>query len=272
MKKRDYKSNFLLNLNLHSSGADSLLEKINIFDSKKKGVVTIFTPNPEQIVLAKNDASFAKVLRQADYLVPDGIGLVLASRLFSLVGKGVETVQRIPGVDLVQKILNQAKQKRARVMVIGGVSYNNLAYKGWQIRECSSKTTEKSVENAEVSTLWWSPAYRNATQATQAEHTAVMNCIQKVKPTVLFVALGAPTQEKWVMEHKDQLEKAGVQLVMVVGGAFDMLLGKVKRAPVWVRKLGFEWLFRLVEEPWRWKRQIKLVQFVAITLRHLLFG
>lgn len=269
MNKKNEESNFLLNLNLYSSGTDALLEKIDIFGSKKKSLVSIFTPNPEQVVLAHRDQSFAEVLCRGNYLVPDGIGLVLASRLFSLVGKTSQTVQRIPGVDLVAKILYQAKEEKARVMVIGGVSYNNLAYKGWQIRECSPTISEKSVQNADASTLWWSPAYDSVSTATKAEHTAVMNCIQKVKPTVLFVAFGAPAQEKWVDEHRAELEKAGVRLVMVVGGAFDMLLGKVQRAPVWVRKLGFEWLFRLVQQPWRWRRQLKLLEFTRLVIQSL---
>jgi hypothetical protein len=99
-------------------------------------------------------------------LVPDGIGLALASRLLNLVGKRQKTVQRIPGVDLVKEILHQAKSENARVMVIGGVSYNNLSYDGWDIRECNPTQSEKSVKKAAPHTLWWSPAYISVTAPT----------------------------------------------------------------------------------------------------------
>lgn len=102
------------------------------------------------------------------------------------------------------------------------------------------------------------------------EHTALLSCIQSVAPDILFVAFGAPAQEKWVIEHKAVLEKAGVRLVMVVGGAFDMLLGKVERAPQWMRSIGLEWLYRLIQEPWRWKRQIALITFMKLVFQDLM--
>jgi len=268
MKNTD-KSNFLSYLNLYSNRVSDLLEKIAILPNKKKQLVTLFTPNPEQIVLAQNNKSFAKVLCQADYLVPDGIGLVVASRLFSLVGRGDKIKERIPGVDLVKKILSQAKDKKATVMVIGGVSYNNLNYLQWQIRECPVDVGPKSASKVSGQTLWWTSGYVNALAPTTVEHTAVKNCIQKVLPDVVFIALGAPAQEQWISDNRAFLEKNGVQLAMVVGGAFDMLLGKVQRAPAFMRTIGLEWLYRLIQEPWRWRRQLSLITFIKLVLRDL---
>ena len=87
---------------------------------------------------------------------------------------------------------------------------------------------------------------------------------------MVFVAFGAPWQEKWVIEHEELLNKSGVELVMVVGGSFDMLLGGLKRAPMWIRAIGMEWLFRLAQEPRRFKRQLKIFKFVGLATKDLI--
>ena len=79
----------------------------------------------------------------------------------------------------------------------------------------------------------------------------------------MFVAFGSPKQELWIAQNLDKLP---AKVVIGVGGAFDFVSGKVKRAPVWVRKIGFEWLFRLIIQPWRIKRQLRLVKFVYLVL------
>ena len=233
----------------------------------------LFTPNPEQIVLASKDKSFAEALCQADIVIPDGIGLVFASRLFSLAGRGAKIVERIPGVDIVQKLLHQAKEKKLKVLVIGGMAYSGLSYKSWQIRELDHLAAQKNqatIQNNVAAGLWWTPAFEDARYPTSKEQSLLEKHITALSPDIIFVAFGAPTQEKWVIENRKLLEKQGVQLAMVVGGAFDMLLGKVDRAPKLIRTLGLEWLFRLVQEPWRWRRQLRLVEFVKLVIGDLL--
>ena len=88
-----------------------------------------------------------------------------------------------------------------------------------------------------------------------------------MKPSIILVAFGAPWQEQWVVNHREFLEKNKVKLVMVVGGAIDMLTGKVQRAPKFVQQLQLEWLFRLIQQPWRWKRQLRLIQFIGHVLK-----
>lgn len=87
---------------------------------------------------------------------------------------------------------------------------------------------------------------------------------EKISVDILFVALGAPKQEMWMHENwKDINAKA----VMGVGGAFDYVSGKVVRAPKWMRKVGLEWLYRLVRQPWRWSRQLSLLEFVYVVFK-----
>ena len=81
---------------------------------------------------------------------------------------------------------------------------------------------------------------------------------------ILFVALGAPKQEEWIHEN---LPKIDVGCAMGVGGAFDYVAGQVPRAPKWMRKMGMEWSYRLVRQPWRWRRQTKLIEFVGLVLK-----
>ena len=267
--EKSNRSNFLSEFNLYSSSIDELLKKIIPGTSGVQSTTVVYTPNPEQIVLATQDRSFAKVLSDADYCIADGIGLVAASRLLSLVGKATTTPTHIPGVDLAKKLLHQAEENSLKVMVIGGMSYSGKSYKNWAIREIKSGSEPSTYQNS-GKTLWWTHGYADAQHPTAAEERHVAASIELVKPDILFVAFGAPLQEQWVSEHRAFLRKNSVGLVMVVGGAFDMLLGSVRRAPLVMRKLGLEWLFRLIQEPWRWKRQLRLVTFVRLVVRDVL--
>ena len=95
------------------------------------------------------------------------------------------------------------------------------------------------------------------------EEGEIVCMIQRAKPDVLFVAYGAPQQDKWVSRN---LERLGVPVAMGVGGAFDFISGRAKRAPRWVQHLGLEWLHRLYREPWRWRRMLALPRFVWLVL------
>ncbi|HSW97175.1 MAG TPA: WecB/TagA/CpsF family glycosyltransferase, partial [Candidatus Saccharimonadales bacterium] len=87
---------------------------------------------------------------------------------------------------------------------------------------------------------------------------------QSISCDILFVAFGFPKQEEWMFTN---LSKVNVTVMMGVGGAFDYISGRVPRAPLWVQKLGFEWLFRLVRQPWRWKRQLALLEFIWLVMK-----
>lgn len=205
----------------------------------------IFTPNPEQVMLAQKDAEFASALKFADVLIPDGAGLVAASRFLALCGKGTAVSGRISGIDLFQSIVERFPE--TRLAIIGGRTDAGVSVSGRLIPSCS--------------------AYKHVESPTEEEEKAVVAFLKKEKPEVVFVAFGAPYQELWSLRHRAQLEKHGVKVVLVVGGAVDVLSGKLKRAPGLLRSLGLEWLFRLIQEPWRWKRQLNLIGFIGLTLR-----
>jgi N-acetylglucosaminyldiphosphoundecaprenol N-acetyl-beta-D-mannosaminyltransferase len=111
--------------------------------------------------------------------------------------------------------------------------------------------------------------YASAARPTKTEERAVRETIARLRPQLVFVALGAPQQEQWVVDHLSLLTQQGAKVVMVVGGAFDILLGRLRRAPLWMRSLGLEWLYRLMQEPWRAGRQAALLTFIKLVVQEL---
>lgn len=204
-------------------------------------LVTIFTPNPEIVMLSQADQIFHQTVAQADYLIPDGVGLVWAARRLS--GNGEQLIpERIAGTDLVTELIQLAASHNWSSLIIGGRNYG-------------------SSLNKLVGQVNWISGFADVQHPTDIETDQILSALHRLKPKLVFVALGAPFQETWIVAHQSDLVAAGVKLAMSVGGAFDFLLGKVARAPAWARNLGLEWLFRLLIQPWRLNRQLALIKF-----------
>jgi len=215
--------------------------------------VFVVTPNPEFLVFARHNPWFEAILKKADMAIPDGVGLVWASRFL-----GQPIKERISGTDLMEKLCHQAARKKWSVYLIGGqpgVAEKTLAVlkkryprlKGWA----------KSGPELELINGEWSPK-------TKEEMAKAVKEINAQKPDLLFVAFGMGKQEKFIADNWNKLK---VKLAMGVGGAFDYLSGRVPRAPNWVRNAGLEWFYRLFRQPWRWKRQLRLLEFVWLVVR-----
>lgn len=242
----------LFGLNIIADSSENLLFKLQqqMIASSKCSCQLIYTPNPEQVVLAQRSPDFRCVLAQADYLLPDGIGLVWASRLLRLFGKSEAAIkERITGVEVVSELLQVAKRHKLLVLIIGGRSY---------------------TEVADYDDLHWIEAFADKTKVTLSEEQAVAAKILQLRPDFIFVALGAPEQEFWLAEHRRLLDQAGVKLAMAVGGSFDFIFGKVARAPSALQHFGLEWLWRLCLQPWRWRRQLNLLRFISLLFRELI--
>lgn len=231
--------------------------------NNKNDLLTIATPNPEQVVLTQQDPSFATTLRQFNLLLPDGQGLVWASKL--LASKQVsqqannQTSQtlseRIAGREVVAALLAMAQQQHLPTLVVGGRGYHGQVIAGSQL---PSHTPYPVVAT---------DGYQQVAMPSLQEEKELEHLITQLKPAIVFVALGAPYQENWVVQHHSLLKAAGVRVAMVVGGSFDYLLGMAPRAPQVISQLGLEWLFRLITQPWRWRRQLSLLTFIGMTLR-----
>jgi len=201
---------------------------------------TIYTPNPEIVMLATQDSAFHEILEKADLVVPDGIGVVIASKL----KKGETLPERVAGYDLVQSTMKEAVKEGYKYYFFGskpGIS-DEAAVK---MRE-----TYPGIEIVGTHNGYFKPE-------DEAEIIADINASGA---NILLVALGAPRQEKWIEANKHLMPN--VRVAIGVGGSLDVMSGNVKRAPIAFQKLGLEWFYRLLKEPTRFKRMLVLPKFL----------
>lgn len=252
-------NNVIFNIPFYDGSKTTLIDQyvsrvIKIGREKIDSPELIFTPNPEQVMLAQTDARFAAALEEAHILLPDGVGIVIASKLLAMVGKGKALSGRVTGIDVMSEIIQTLPE--VKKVVIGG-------------KTAPGKASHSANLEILGQHLPWLSGYQDVAHPTIEEETAVEHFLVKEKPAIVFVAFGAPYQEYWSIRHKTLLAKHGVKVVLVVGGAADVLTGKLQRAPQLFQFLHLEWLYRLVQEPWRWRRQLSLVRFIKLTLTEL---
>lgn len=221
---------------------------------KENKKVLIFTPNPEQLVLAHKDSNFLQVLNQADLCLPDGVGLVWAGRVLHC-----RIQERLSGVDLMLELCQLAAKRGWRVFLLGGGP--DVARKAAERLAKSLKPKAKSHKPLAIS---YFAGAKDIKRETREERETTIKRINQFKPHLLFAAYGAPYQEEWLHQS---LSKLNIRVGMVVGGSFDYLSGRLKRAPRFLQNLGLEWWWRLLQEPWRVKRQLRLLEFVWLVLR-----
>lgn len=258
-----------------ASSKVQLLEYLetHLIDGKAE-LLTISTANPEQVMLARQDKQFFQtVAEEFDLVLPDGEGIVLASRLLNNQTQRARIVERLAGVEVVIELISLSSLKHRPMLVIGGRGYQDSKI-GVDSNQLRFQEIQKLVDfMPKLKTnniIFWLPAYEDAEQPNPGEEELVEGLIKKLKPKLVFVALGAPQQEFWVAQHKQLLKDSGVKIAMVVGGAFDMLTGKVSRAPRLMRQLKLEWFWRLLQEPSRWRRQLALISFLQIVFYQIL--
>ncbi len=200
---------------------------------------SIYTPNPEIVMLAKNDAAFHQILEEADLVVPDGIGVVIASKI-----KKNPLPERVAGYDLVQNTMKDAVKE--------GYKYYFFGSKPGTSEAAAEKMRETYPGIQIVGT-------RNGYFKPEDEAEIIAD-INNSGANILLVALGAPKQEKWIEANKHLMPN--VRVAVGVGGSLDVMSGNVKRAPEVFQKLGLEWFYRLLKEPTRFKRMLVLPEFL----------
>jgi len=218
----------------------------------------IFTPNPEIIIYAQKEPVFKEIVNSAQINIPDGIGISWAlKRLFNI------EITVIPGVDLMKKLCQTAEDNRFQIGLIGGS--NGLAV---ETAECLKKTYTKlkieTLGEPEVRIGEEKDRLKILGNDTDEYFKILCGEINKKKIDMLFVALGFPKQEYFINKLKAASQKSKFKkplVMMGVGGSFDYLVGRIPRAPEWMRERGFEWLFRLIHQPFRIKRQFFGAQF-----------
>ncbi|SES88706.1 N-acetylglucosaminyldiphosphoundecaprenol N-acetyl-beta-D-mannosaminyltransferase [Oceanobacillus limi] len=198
----------------------------------------IVTANPEILMKAREDAVYKQTIQSADFVIPDGIGVIMASKYMN-----TPLQERIPGTEVMMDLLAYANEHRLSCYFLGAKDFVN---------EKVVLEVEKQFPNIEIA--------GNQHGYTDVDDPTFVEKVVKSNPDLIFVALGLPRQEQWVEKHIDQFNKG---IFMGVGGSFDVLAGEVKRAPkAWI-KLNLEWLYRLVKQPLRLKRVFKIFEFMA---------
>lgn len=227
--------------------AVTMTEAIETLDRfvREGGFHSVFTPNPEIIMLGQDDAEMAKALQEADLVVPDGIGVVIASKIL----KTQALPERVPGYDLVQATMKQAADKGYKYYFFGGKP---------GVAEAAKAKMEEMYPGIEI--VGCRDGYFK-----EEDMPAIIEDINASKATILLVCLGAPKQEKWIMKYKSEL--AHVRVAVGAGGSLDGMAGIVPRAPIFFQKIGLEWLYRLGKQPSRWKRMLVIPVFLMKVLK-----
>ena len=222
--------------------AEALAILLGAIEAHVPHVVT--TPNPEIVMLARRDAALRAALRRSALNIPDGIGLLLAARM-----AGARLREHVQGTDLVLMLAAESARLGHRWYLLGG--HGDVAARA--ARALSSQFPGLRVVGAASGSPLASDD--EVVRASVAAAGGV---------DVVLVAYGAPRQELWLDRN---LVPLGIPVGIGVGGVFNYFSGDVPRAPGWVRRAHFEWLHRLISQPWRWRRQLALPAFAALAIR-----
>jgi N-acetylglucosaminyldiphosphoundecaprenol N-acetyl-beta-D-mannosaminyltransferase len=219
---------------------------------------SIFTPNPELILLADKNRTLKEVLNNADYLIPDGVGLKYASGL--LYGKSLSI---IPGRILFEKLIGIADKHGWKVFFLGGK--DNESQK-------ASEVLRKKYKNIKIDTFGGPILDNKGQPATDLDTSLQKDAVDRVNkfgPQIVFVAFGNPKQEFWINQNIKSLKTNGI---MAIGGTFRYISGMSKLPPQWVSKAGFEWMWRFISEPVRILRIFDAVIVFPVKIIGAKFG
>ena len=274
-----FEKKFILGVGIADATKNKVLEyiiKTIETDTRKYFIVT---SDPEILVLANKAKEYKKILNNAELALPDGIGIILAGKVL---GKTLR--ERVTGVDLLEGLCNRVAKKPITVGFLGGgervavkaAECLRLKYPGLRVGFVGEEWPWGSFDNSggkvdgrrlkiEDSNLKMEDGRSLYPLPSNLKNPpSTFYHLPSKNIDILFVAFGAPKQEMWISEN---LDKIPVRVAIGVGGAFDYISGNVKRAPSWVQKIGFEWLFRLIIQPWRIKRQMALLEFAFLVVR-----
>lgn len=207
--------------------------KSDIEQNKKSYIVTI---NPEKVIKASKDETLKKILNGATYQIPDGIGIIYASKI-----KKGKIKSRITGIDTMEMICALSNEENFRIFMYGAEA---------DIIEKAKQNLEAKYKNIKIC------GYINGYEKNKK---AIIKRINDSKADILFVALGSPKQELFISNN---INNINCKILLGVGGSFDVISGEKKRAPRWMQKKGLEWLYRLIKEPKRFFRQTKIISFI----------
>ncbi|MDR2899183.1 MAG: WecB/TagA/CpsF family glycosyltransferase [Clostridiales bacterium] len=217
-----------------------------VYDNKRDCKM-IVTPNPEMAMLAREKKSFLDIMNNADLVLCDGVGIYLAAKL-----NKIKIPERVQGCNLCFSLFEIIKDKPVSVYLLGakpGIALNAKKMLAEQYKGINITGARDGYFKDD-------------------EDDKIIEEINRLKPDILMVGLGFPRQEEWLYRYKNKLN---VNVAIAVGGSIDIMAGNVKRAPQIFQKTGMEWFYRLVSQPSRFVRMLKLPQFVIVFLMSKIF-
>lgn len=244
----------ILGVKIDNLEKQKILEKVEGFlrDGRQHYIVT---PNPEFLVESRRDQKFKSILNHSDLSIADGTGLIFASWFLRQPVK-----QRMTGADLTESLLRTAQEKELSVFLVnwaGGLSSADSIKEAVQKKYPGLRFEVMDVEGRAAFCSMPIPPSATLTRSVGGRGTIQKKCLsrkaaQTFKPDILFVSLGAPYQEKFIYRNLKKIPS--VKLAMGIGGAFDFISSRRKRAPKVMRSTGLEWLWRFFCQPRRVKR------------------
>lgn len=231
----------ILGVRVTGTEKDRVLRRIFL---QRKNLLHVATVNSEFIMQARKSKKFAEVLAQADETVADGWGVVWAARILHGVW-----ISRITGVELVDLVLERAATEKKKVFLLGA---------GSGVAEKAASAMQKEYPGVEIGVYEGS---RNIKKEERAEMGLTLAKINSFEPDFLLVAYGSPWQDFWIEENREYLR---AKVAIGVGGVLDEWAGVVRKCPKFLDRMGLKWLWRLVQDPWRWKRQLNIWHFVML--------
>lgn len=198
----------------------------------------VIAANSEKIINSQNDIVLAQCLADAQLVLPDGIGCVFAARILH-----GHRMQRVAGADAMPVMCEQAQAHNRGIFLLGGTE---------EVNQLTAQKLQKRFPELPI------VGRHNGFFSTE-EETDIVAKVNASGARYLFVALGTPRQEKWIHANRASLQPI---VIVGVGGTFDVIAGKVMRAPTLFRRLNLEWLFRLLSNPRRALRQTALLKFI----------
>ncbi|MBX5476535.1 MAG: WecB/TagA/CpsF family glycosyltransferase [Clostridia bacterium] len=231
----------VLGVSVDRVGAAEALDRVTALVETGEGGLVV-TVNPEMIMAAARDAVLAEALRSARLAVADGVGVVWAARRL-----GTPLPERVPGIELGERLLARAEER------------------GWPVYFLGARPEVVSAAVSRLQARY--PRLRVAGARdgyfAPAEAGGVAEAVARSGARVLLMGMGVPREQHFWVRHRAALR--GV-VALGVGGSFDVWGGAARRAPAWMRSLNLEWLYRLVKEPRRWRRQLALPAFALRVL------
>lgn len=238
----------ILDVGVHDCDEEGAVEAIERFLAEEPARVhQICTVNPEFIMEARRNRAFRRLLNSVDLATPDGVGIIVAARLLGTPLKG-----RATGVRLVERLAKLSAEQGYNLYLLGAAP--GVA------REAAAELGRRYPGVRITGAFAGSPAIEDWAE--------ISGRLREARPDALLVAYGAPRQDLWIDAHRDAFP-GSIRVAMGVGGVFDYLSGRVPLAPPLMRRAGLEWLYRMVRQPWRWRRILRVFAFGLLAAREV---